>query len=326
LVGRMQQQLPRGSLVSESFREGAMPAYLPIDPTGHVTVAAALGRLGRQGGWDRLRAGMPLSSVDLIDADLVLAAGVLSRSGTDTFAVTDPDLAVIDGDVLADGISAQLRRALAHVDRQDVGWSGVDPELVMSQGRSSRAGAEFIARELLPAMPGSRAAIESGSGRFLDVGVGVGAICIRLCQLYDGLHCVGLDVLDEPLKLAAAELAKHGLTDRVELRRQSVTELTDEVTYDLAWLPQVFIPRAAFEEGCRRVQAALRPDRWVVVPIAASTANDAFESAVFAHTAHLVGGGPMDPSEAVAVLTAAGFVEPTPKSWRGQVLVVARRP
>lgn len=303
-----------------------MPAYLPMDPTDHVTVAAALGRLGRQGGWDRLRAGMPLSALDLIDADLLVAAGVLSRSGTETFGVTDPDLGVIDGDVVSNGASALLRRALAHIDRQELGWTGVDPELVMSQGCSSRAGAEFIARELLPAMPGSRAAFESGSGRFLDVGVGVGAISIRLCQLYAGLDCLGLDVLDEPLRLAAAELAKHQLTDRVQLRRQSVTDLTDEASYDLAWLPQVFIARAAFDEGCRRVQAALKPDRWVVVPIAASTANDAFEAAVFTHTAHLLGGGPMDPAEAVAVLTAAGFVDPTPKSWRGQLFIAARRP
>jgi tRNA A58 N-methylase Trm61 len=158
------------------------------------------------------------------------------------------------------------------------------------------------------------------------VGVGVGAISIRLCQLYDGLHCVGIDVLDEPLKLAAAELDKHGLADRVELRRQSVTDLSDEARYDLGWLPQVFIPRPAFIEGCRRVYAALRPDRWVIIPLAASTANDAFEDAVAAHTAHLLGGGPIDPPEAATVLTIAGYVDCRPTSWRGQAFIVARRP
>ena len=303
-----------------------MPAFLPMDPTDHITVASALGRLGRQGGWDRLRAGRPLSSADLIDADLLVAAGVLSRSGTDAFAVADPELGVMDGDVLAGGVTAQLRRALAHVDRRDVGWLGVDPELVMSQGRSSRAAADFISQELLPTLPGSLTALESGTARFLDIGVGVAAISIRLCQLYDGLRCVGLDVVDEPLNLAAAELATHQLTDRVQLRKQSVTELADEASYDLAWLPQVFIPRAAFDEGCRRVHTALRPDRWVVMPIAASTSNDPFEAAVFAHNAHQLGGGPMHPSEAVAVLTEAGFVDSTPRSWRGQTLIVARRP
>jgi Methyltransferase domain len=303
-----------------------MSTYMRMDATDHVAVAAALGRLGRQGGWDRLRAGMPLSSVDRVDAELLVAAGLLTRSGTDSFAVAEPDLAPISGDVLANGVAAQLRRALAHLDRQDVGWSAVDPEQVLSQGRSSRAAAEFIARELLPAMPGSHAAFESRSARFLDVGVGIGAISIRLCQLYDGLRCVGIDVLDEPLKLAAAELDKHRLADRVELRQQSVTDLREEAVYDLAWLPQVFIPRPAFTEGCRRVYTALRPDRWVIIPLAASAANDAFEDAVAAHTAHLLGGGPIDPSEAATVLTIAGYVDCRPTSWRGQAFVVARRP
>lgn len=113
----------------------------------------------------------------------------------------------------------------------------------------------------------------------------------------------------------------------MQLRCQSVTELNDEDSYDLAWLPQVFIPRAAFEEGCRRVRAALIPDRWVVVPLAASTGNnDAFEVAVFAHAAHLLGGGPMDPSEAADLLTTSGYIDPTLTSWRGQALIVARRP
>lgn len=231
----------------------------------------------------------------------------------------------MDGLLLADGTTAQLRRALAHIDREDIGWSGADRELVTRQGRASRAVAEHIARDLLGSMPSAQAAFASGSARFLDVGVGIGAISIRLCQLYDGLTCVGLDVLEEPLALAAEELERHRLTDRVELRRQSVTELSDEAEFDLAWLPQPFIPRSAIEEAGRRVHAALRPDRWVVMPVAATTEPDPFEAAVFAHTARMFGGGPMDPSEAAGVLAAAGFVDGTATSWRGQAFVLARR-
>jgi methyltransferase family protein len=299
--------------------------YVRMDPTDHVTVASALGRLGRQGGWERLRAGSPLSGVDLVDAELLVAAGLLRRSGTTTFAVAEPELAVLDGQLLADGATAQLRRALNHIDRHDVGWTGTDRDLVTHQGRSSRAAAELIARDLLGTMPGSQEAFGSGSARFLDIGVGVAAISIRLCQLYEGLTCVGLDVLEVPLALAAEELERCGLTDRVELRRQSVTELTDESQFDLAWLPQPFIPRGAVEEACRRVRRALRPDRWVVMPLAATTADEPFEVAVFAHTAHLLGGGPMGTGEAAGILATAGFVDGTATAWRGQSFVLARR-
>ncbi|HET6969438.1 MAG TPA: class I SAM-dependent methyltransferase, partial [Ornithinibacter sp.] len=170
------------------------------------------------------------------------------------------------------------------------------------------------------------AALESGSARFLDVGVGVAAISAGLCQLYDGLTCVGVDVLPHVLGLGASELQRLGLSDRVVLRQQSVADLPDLAAFDLAWLPQPFVPRAAFEAGVARVHRALSPDRWVVVPLAATTASEPFEVAVFAHSAHVLGGGPMSTQEAESLLVGAGFVDVRPTSWRSQVLVLARRP
>jgi hypothetical protein len=102
--------------------------------------------------------------------------------------------------------------------------------------------------------------------------------------------------------------------------------VSDEAVFDLAWLPQPFIPRPTFEAGIPRVHRALRPDRWVVVPLATGAESDPFEVAAFAHTAHMLGGGPISVDEAAGVLTAAGFDQITPTSWRGQMLVLARRP
>ena len=176
-------------------------SYKPrADPGDHIAVVAALGRLGTLGAWDRVRAGEPLDGLDRADAELLLAAGLLERNGAERFAVIDDDLVDVDGTTLGHAMVAQLRRALEHVSRRCAGWDGASPDTVLSQGRGSRAAADHIVRELLPLMPGSRTALESGTARFLDVGVGVGAIAARLCQLYPSLTCVGIDVLPNVLE------------------------------------------------------------------------------------------------------------------------------
>ena len=303
-----------------------MVDHLRVDPGDHVAVMAALGRLGMQGGWDRLRAGEAMAGLDHADAELLVAARMLERSTVDQYTVVDPDLAPLDGAVVGHAMVAQLRRALEHVDRRTAGWEGASAATVLSQGRSSRAAADYIARDLMPLMSGSRAAVESGAARFLDVGVGVGAIAARLCQVYPGLTCVGIDVLPEVLRAAATELDGFGLADRVELRLQSVTEISEQQAFDLAWLPQPFIPRAAFETGIARVHSALRPNRWVVVPLAITSTANPFEEAVFAHTAHVLGGGPIRLDEAEALVAAAGFDHVRRAAWRGQMILLARRP
>lgn len=117
-----------------------------------------------------------------------------------------------------------------------------------------------------------------------------------------------------------------GLTDRVELRLQSLSDLSDEEAFDLAWCPQPFIARAVFEAGLPRIHRATRPNRWLVVSLATGGASDPFEIAVFAHSADILGGGPIGVDEAKALLTAAGFDQFTATRWAGQVLALAHRP
>ena len=111
-------------------------------------------------------------------------------------------------------------------------------------------------------------AFAEGRGSFLDVGVGVGAISIRLVNRYPGTRAVGLDVLPHVLDLAQAEVARSGLSESIDLRLQSVADLRDHENYDLAWLPQPFIPRPAFLEGIQNVFRALQPGGALVVPVA----------------------------------------------------------
>ncbi len=296
------------------------------DAAGHVAVIAALGRLGRQGGWERLRAGESLAGLDRVDAELLASGGLVGRLGTDTFSVSVPELAAMDASTLGHTMTAELQRALDHLDRRRPGWVGTDPDLILSQGLASGLAAGVLANELLPRMSGSRVAMESGSGRFLDVGVGAGAVSAGLCRRYAGLTCVGLDVYDSALALAEQELARQGLRDRVELRQQSVVDLPDEAAFDLAWLPQPFIARADLAQALTRVRRALRPDRWIAVPLADTSEPDPFKVALYAHEAEMLGGGRLPAAEAEGLLVEAGFIDVLQTSWMAQTIVLARRP
>lgn len=303
-----------------------MPDKPHADPADHIDVIAALGRLGMVGAWDRVRAGEALEGLDRADAELLCAAGMLGRTAVDRYTVIDDDLVDLDGAAVGNAMVAGLRRALEHTGRTSAGWDGANPETVLNQGRASRAIADYIARALLPRMPGSQSAFDGGASRFLDVGVGVAAISGRLCQIYPDLTCVGIDVLPEVLRQAAGELTGLRLADRVELRMQSVGELADVEAFDLAWLPQPFIPRPAFEAGIPLVYRALLPNRWIVVPLAVGSTSDPFEMAVFDHTAQVLGGGPIRIKDAEDLLASAGFDQIISTSWRGQMLVLAHRP
>ncbi len=192
------------------------------------------------------------------DAELLVAAGILSTDD-DGYTLARDEPLYRDGVVLANAVSAYLRRALQHAEGGAAGWDGQDADLVLRQGRSSVRIVGVLAA-WFPQMPSVEAAFRAGTARFLDVGVGVGAISIGLCQRFPGVTCVGLDVVPEVLVLGRAEVEAAGLSDRIELRELSVADLADDAAYDLGWLPQPFIPRPAFEAGVGSMFRALRPD------------------------------------------------------------------
>jgi SAM-dependent methyltransferase len=289
-----------------------------IEAREHPMVQAAVARLAGGGAWARMRVGEPVEDrVDVIDIELLVAVGIIGRRTDGCYEVLDDELALIadNAAAVANGPIAYLRRALRHAEGGAL-------------GRGSGAVADLMRDRFLPLMTSSRAALESGSGRFLDVGTGVAAIASRLCTLYPGTTATGLDVSQVALDIAREELAAAELSDRVELRLQPVESLTERDAYDLAWLPQPFIPPGPFREGVYRVFDALRPDRWVLVPLATTAEDDAdpFDRALFAHAAHLMGGGPVSVTGAVELLEGAGFVDIAPWFLAGQAILRARRP
>ena len=103
--------------------------------------------------------------------------------------------------------------------------------------------------------------------------------------------------------------------------------LADEAAYDLAWLPQPFIPRPAFEAGVVTVFRAVRPGGWVVIPLMTPPdLESVFERAVVVHAAHVLGGGPIQVPEATDLLERAGFVDVVREDVGVQVVLRARRP
>lgn len=299
-----------------------------IDATGHVMVISAMSRLARGGGWARILAGKPLEDeIDLVDVDLLLEARVLRRNDDESLVPVHAHPWHFDPEALAAGTLSLLRQALHHAEGRDSGWSGQALEVVIAQGQASASTATVVGESLLPMMPAAYDAFVAGRAVFLDVGVGIGAFASRLCTLYPGVDAVGLDVLRPVLDLAAANLTAAGLSDRIELRLESVADLGEEGRYDLAWMPQGFIPPAAFDVGLHAVHRALRPQGWLVLLLAAAPSGaDAFQRALQAHGAHLTGGGPVDPEAVAGRLQAIGFDRVSEIGSGDQSLLLARRP
>jgi cyclopropane fatty-acyl-phospholipid synthase-like methyltransferase len=128
------------------------------------------------------------------------------------------------------------------------------------------------------------------------------------------------------LEVARAEVARSGLSDSIELRLQSVAELRDRDRYDLAWVPQAFIPREAFLAGIHSVFNALKPGGALLVPVVLHADTSEFARARLMHSAYLAGGSTVTPSELVELLHAAGFKELTEHPVASQVLMTATKP
>ena len=142
----------------------------------------------------------------------------------------------------------------------------LDDATLVSQGRSSGglwsilAAADGPVPTALLNRPGAPDAV------FLDVGVGVGGICVALCRAFPQLRCVGgLDMLPRALRLADSELTAVGVRHRLELREQDVQDLSDSEAFDVAWLPLPLLPEDVARTAISGVTRALRTDGWLVV-------------------------------------------------------------
>jgi SAM-dependent methyltransferase len=294
---------------------GGPAGATPLDEaTAGLWAIAALGRLAESGTLARLAEhAHPLEDpVELADAGLLATFGLLEKANG-AFRIPR-DLA--DGPTLTAPTAAafsrtQLMQAMAHTRGQPPGWQSGDGAVLLAQGRASAHFAAIIEERLLPRMPDAATRLESGQGRFLDVGVGVAALSIAVAERFPGTQVVGIDVLPAALDIARTQTAVAALGDAIELRLQSVAELSDETAFDLAWVPQMFIAPGDLDAGLARVWRALRPAGWLILALAGDGDPDdrAHVTAYRSLFATTLGGGPMSVDEGRALLGRHGYAD-----------------
>jgi SAM-dependent methyltransferase len=236
--------------------------------------------------------------------DVLVALGLAQR-GDDGYAAAPGLAARSPAFLAADGAAGLLqaadlvRRAAAGTLGAD-GWRHTDELVLQAQGTISAAA--------LPQLSRMFAADLERAAAFLDVGAGVGAISIGLCQTFPSLRAVGLEPLDAARALAEANVTAAGLADRIELREQLIEELEDVEAFDVAWLPLSFLPAAILPEALARTHRAMRPGGLFLTATHGGGADD-LPGAAARLRAVLWRGEPIPPSDVESLLTAAGFTE-----------------
>jgi len=129
--------------------------------------------------------------------------------------------------------------------------------------------------------------------RILDVGTGSGAIALALADELPGASVVAVDVSADALALAAENVARTGLGDRVELREGNLLDSADGL-FDLVASNPPYVPpadvvgmqpeivgwephAALFDHGqtdgiAAAARTVLRPGGWLVLELAEGTA------------------------------------------------------
>jgi SAM-dependent methyltransferase len=117
-----------------------------------------------------------------------------------------------------------------------------------------------------------------------------------------------------------------GLADRIAIRREPVESLQEDKAFDLAFLPQMFLPDAVIEEAVQRIFHALKPGGWLLVA-ALSHEGPGTASAVNRLKSLLWGGNTRDVARIKPLLESAGF-DPVIRAPGRQSLrmICARRP
>jgi len=241
------------------------------------------------------------------------AVGAVERSGS-TYAAT------ADFEPFRDGSLSRVMRAGVRSDQLQTaetfrraragtlapGWEHLDPDVLLAQGET--AGLFRLAAEhILPSLDGLRERLSLPGARFLDVGAGVGVLSSEVCLVYPEISADCLEPNAAAREIGRRRCHEAGLDERVEFIGREVEQLDVVDEYDLALIPQPFLPPEAFARGIERVLRALRPGGWLLVLALDLPAAEPLATASRRVRARLWGGGAIAEPELLAGLRGAGF-------------------
>lgn len=203
------------------------------------------------------------------------------------------------------------------------GWVYTDPVVLQSQGQSSGAVPPLIA-SIAHTLDGLTDALAHEGARILDIGSGVAALSISCCRIWPAASVVGVDPWEPAMKLGVQNVSDAGLEDRITLRAIAIEDITDTDSFDLAWMPAPFLPRAVLESSVPVVARSLRPGGWLVLGRYAAPQEALPEALADLRTVR-GGGTPLSEDDAVALLERGGLanVRSVPSEWMAPIRFVA---
>ncbi len=205
------------------------------------------------------------------------------------------------------------------------GWTHTDEAIIEAQGTLTQL---WTTRALpkLKFLPGLVPRLERPGAGLLDVGAGAAGLSITLCRHFPHLTAAALEPAPHPAAVGARHVQEAGLAARIDVRQERVEDLRDEEAFDLAFLPQMFLPEAIIHQAIERVFRALRPGGWLLVAVLASEGHGR-APAINRLKNLLWGGGIRTVNHLRPRLAAAGF-DPVIRAPGGASLrmICARRP
>jgi predicted O-methyltransferase YrrM len=199
-------------------------------------------------------AGARLSAGDDIPADIAAAIDdVLAAAGIPPVTDLEPPQRMVAGGMIRTifGQAADL----LHNPTRPAGWAYTDVAVLEGQGRGS------MSVPPLMAATGEFGDVSS----LLDVGTGVGWLAVGAAQVFPNAEIVGVDTWGPSIERARANVAESGLSERIEIRDQSVADLPDRDRFDLTWVPSFYVSRDVLPVAFERILAATRPGGHIAV-------------------------------------------------------------
>ena len=262
-----------------------------------------------------------MSVVAVIGGVVGLVVGLLVHPATAWFAVVEL------GGAFGESIVSAIGHAVDAAKRRvaESGWDS-DVDTLVAQGRASAASGRLLATTVASQLAGLSERLAQPGAEVLDVGTGVAELACALAEALPSVRVVGIDVLDRALRLADRTITEHGLVDRVRVRRQSVADIKESGTFELVWLPLIFIPSDVVRAALPTLHASLRPGAWLIASVGLVHAS-ALGTAIAAWQTQLASGTALTPEQAMQLLSDHGFagvsIVDTPPGM--PVLIAGRR-